>query len=374
MHGGRQLPLWIVTWLCIALLACRGEEADDQRPAEAGSGRPAVAVETALATPADLTDTIAVVGSLTPKFSADIKSQVTATVADVFVTEWVPVKKGTPLARLDMREEQAGVEALEAALLQAQVAQTRARRELERAENLTRAGLITRQGLDDARTALAAARAQTKAAVAQLSSARVRLSRAVITAPFDGVIAFRGVSVGDRVENMGSTPPMFRIVDNRVLDLTVSVPSVQMARLRVGQPLDFSVDAFPDRQFTGEVMFINPSVDAANRTVQVIAQVQNPSGLLRGGLFAQGVIRTAVRRGVLQIPRAALLNVSADQRSAEIFVLRENRAELRQIGLGTGSEQWVEVASGLSAGDAVVTRGGFNLRDGDTVTVVPSGK
>jgi RND family efflux transporter MFP subunit len=374
MHGGKTLPLWIVVWLCFALVACRGKEADDQRPAEGGSGRPAVAVETAPAATADLIDTIAVVGSLAPKFSADIKSQVTATVAEVFVTEWVPVKKGTPLARLDMREEQAGVEALEAALLQTRVVQTRARRELERAENLMRAGLITRQGLDDARTALAAAEAQTQAAAAQLSSARTRLSRALITAPFDGVIAFRGVSAGDRVENMGSTPPMFRIVDNRVLDLTVSVPSMKMARLRVGQPLDFSVDAFPDRQFTGEVMFINPSVDAANRTVQVIAQVRNPDGLLRGGLFAQGVIRTAVRSGVLQIPRAALLNVSADQQSADVFVLREERAELRQIGLGTGTGQWVEVAAGLSAGDAVVTRGGFNLRDGDTVTVVPSGK
>lgn len=372
MCGRKSLSLWLVVSLCLVLSACLTK--DDNRPPEPVSDKPAVAVETAPVTAADLTDSIAVVGTLTPKTSAEIKSQVTATVAEVFVTEWVPVKKGTPLARLDMREELAGLEALKAALLQTQVVETRARRELERAENLMRSGLITGQVLDDTRTALAAATAQTRAAAAQLASAQAHLERAIITAPFDGVIAFRGVNVGDRVENMGATAPIFRIVDNNILDLTVSVPSVKMAGLRVGQPLDFSVDAFPGRLFTGEVMYINPEVDANNRTVQVVAEVLNTSGLLRGGLFATGVIHTAVRRAVLQIPRSALLNVKPDLKAADIFVRLGEKVFLRRISLGAGSERMVEVVSGLNTGEEVVTRGGFNLRDGDNGIFVPSGK
>lgn len=372
MCGRKKRFLRIAACLALLLVACqgKGEEPSTHSP----SGKPVVAVETAPVVVADLTESIAVVGSLTPKKSADLKSQVTATVAEVFVTEWVPVKKGTPLARLDMREEQAGVAALKAALLQAQVAQTRSKRELQRAENLMQAGLITGQVLDDARTALAAAAAQTKAAAAQLEASQTHLARAVITAPFDGVIAFRGVNVGDRVENMGATVPMFRVVDNSLLDLTVSVPSVNMASVSVGQALDFYVDAFPGRLFTGKVMYINPEVDAANRTVQVTAEVPNPNGLLRGGLFATGVIGTAVHHAVLQIPRSALLNVSSDQKTADVFMRGGEQALLRRLALGVGTEDMVVVASGLNAGDEVVTRGGFNLRDGDSIVVAPAGK
>ena len=78
----------------------------------------------------------------------------------------------------------------------------------------------------------------------------------------DGVVAFRGVNVGDRVENMGGNEPLFRIVDNRLLDLTVSVPSSRLADVRVGQAIEFSTDALPGRTFTGKVMFINPAIDA----------------------------------------------------------------------------------------------------------------
>lgn len=374
MSRQKHTLVWLLAFLSFLIFACQGKAPEEKDSRTQSVGKPAVAVETSAVAFRDLSDTVAVVGSLTPKFSADLKSQVTATVAEVFVSEWVPVKKGTPLARLDMREEEAGVEALKAAVLQAEVAQTRAGRELERAEKLKQAGLITQQWLDDARTAMAAAQAQTTAARAQLNSAQTRLSRALITAPFDGVIAFRGVSVGDRVENMGSTPPMFRIVDNSILDLTVSVPSVKMAKIQVGQPLDFTVDAFPHECFTGQLMFINPSLNAADRTVQVVAEVKNTTGLLRGGLFAKGAIRAAERKSVLQLPRAALANLSADQQAAEVFVIRQNKAELRKVRLGAASDEFMEIIAGLSEGEEVVVRGAFNLRDGDAVTIVAQGK
>lgn len=358
------IPLWILSVLPTACGDSRAKEGE-KKPE-----KPPVSVEVVAVTQADLMETIDVVGSLNAKFSAEVKSEVNAVVAEIYVSEWVEVKKGTPLARLDTREEEASLEALKASVLQAKVAETRSLREFDRALKLKESGLMTQQVLDDARTARDAAEAATKAADAQLRAAQARLSKSLIRAPMDGIISFRGVSVGDRVENMGSDAPMFRVVDNRILDLTASVPSTKMASVKVGQPISFWVDSFPGKGFTGKVMFINPSLDSSNRTVKVVAEVRNSEGLLRGGLFVKGHIETGIRRGILQIPRSSLLNWNLTENSADIFVVKEDRGELRRVRIGMASGDFVEISSGLLPGERVVTRGAFYLRNGERVRVV----
>jgi membrane fusion protein, multidrug efflux system len=353
----------------MALVAGVTASCSDTAKAKTEGGRPPVAVETAPVAPAEVQESIDVVGTLAPKFTADVKSEFTAVVAEVFVTEWVAVKKGQPLARLDTREAEAEVEAVKASLLQAEVADTRAQRELERAIKLKDVGLITQQGLDDARTAREAAAATTAAVRAQLRSAETRLAKSMIRSPFDGVVAARWANVGDRVESMGGSP-MFRIVDNRVLDLTVSVPSARLAGLKVGQELHFTTDAAPGRSFTGTVAYINPSAEDASRAIKVMAEVANADGALKGGLFVKGKIVTGSRSQVLTVPRAALLSWDLESRHAEVFTVEGGVAHRRSITTGTAIGEAIEVASGLAAGDTVITRGGFNVRDGDRVSVV----
>ena len=191
------------------------------------------------------------------------------------MTQWVPVRKGVPLARLDTSEMEAGLEALRAVVAQAEVGETRAKREQDRAQQLNQYGLITQQAFDEAASAFDAAQAATRAARAQVRTGEARLAKSSIHAPMDGIVAERNVNLGDRVENMGGNSAMFRIVDNRLLDLTVTVPSGQMPKLAVGQMLEFTTDAVPGRTFSGTVMFINPSVDAASRSAKVIAEVPN---------------------------------------------------------------------------------------------------
>jgi membrane fusion protein, multidrug efflux system len=339
---------------------------------EAG-GRPSVAVSVAPVVAGTVTDTVDVVGSLAAKYAADVKSEVSGTVAAVYVTEWVPVRAGARLARLDTRENEAAVEALRAGEAQARVADTRARREHARALQLKEYGLITAQALDDARSAEEAATAATAAAHAQVRAAEARMAKSFITAPMDGVIALRGVNVGDRVENMGGDGPMFRIVDNRLLELTVSVPSTHLGVVRVGQPLEFAVDALPGRVFTGRVMFINPAVDEVSRAARVIAEVRNTDAALKGGLFATGRIVVSSRQGVLQVPRAALLNWNLAAGTAEVFVVRDGKAEKRQVKTGRDAGPMVAIDTGLAGGEQVVTRGGFALKAGDRVTVTGEG-
>jgi len=357
-------------WLMVTVLvAGASASCSDSAKATAQGGRPPVAVETAAVSTRDVQRSIEVVGSLAPKFQADVKSEFTAVVAEVYVTEWVKVKKGQPLARLDSREDEAALEAVRASVLQAEVAETRARRELERAVKLKEVGLITQQGLDDARTALEAAVAATAAVRAQRAVAETRLAKLMIRAPFDGIVAARLVNVGDRVESMGGGP-MFRIVDTGVLDLTVTVPSVRLSELAIGQQLSFTCDAVPGRTFTGTVAHINPTAEDASRAIPVMAEVRNDDGALKGGLFVKGRIFSGARSQVLTVPRAALLTWDLENGRAEVFTVDAGVARRRSVTTGTSIGDAVEVKSGLAAGDVVITRGGFNVRDGDRVAAM----
>ncbi len=363
--------IWLASIVVLAaagslFAACAGNESAAKAPE---AGRPAVAVNVGPVVLADLKQTVDVVGTLVPKFSADVKSEVSGVVTAVYVSEWVPVRKGDRLARLDTAETEAGLEALKAGVAQAKVAEARARREYERAQQLKQYGLITQQNLEDAKTAVDASAAGTSAAEAQVRALQARLATASITAPMDGVVALRGVNVGDRVENMGGNGAMFRIVDSRVFDLTVSVPSTQIALVRVGQPVEFSTDALPGRTFTGKVTFINPEIDEASRSGKVIVQVANQDGALKAGAFVKGRIVTATRPGVLQCPKEALQNWNVEQRTADVFVVRDGKAEKRSLQLGTANGVAVEVVSGLTAGEQVVTRGAFALKPGDKVAI-----
>ncbi len=365
---GRQVLFLAIIGAVAAAAAGCGSAPEPSASAAPAAGKPPVAVGVATVAATDLQDSVEVVGSLEPKFSADVKSEVSGIVNAVYVAEWVPVRRGARLARLDTTETEAGLKALEAMEAQARVNEARARREYERALQLKQYGLITPQNLDDAKTAVDAAEAATAAARAQVQAAQARLAKSFITAPIDGVIALRAVNVGDRVENMGGGGlPLFRIVDNRLLDLTVSVPSSRLAQVKVGQPLEFTTDALPGRTFTGKVMFINPTIDPASRSAKVVAEVRNTDGQLKAGAFVKGRILVANRSGVLQVPREALQNWNVEQGTADVWVVRGDTADRRQVRIGAATATSVEILDGLQAGEQVVTRGSFALKPGDRI-------
>ena len=384
-RGMTSWKTWVSAALFIALwgsnLGCSAQS-EEKRPAGKSGGKPPVAVEASKARASDILEGIDVVGSLAPKFGADVRSEYTGILTEVYVTEWVKVKKGDPLAKLDTREidvtvqkNRATLEVAKANLLQAEVADHRANREYERGLRLKEEGLITQQNLDDANTEKEAAKARIEAAKANLKvaeedirQAQTRLSKALIRSPMDGVVSLRNVNVGDFVGELGGKA-MFRVVDNRILDLTVTVPSGEMAAVRVGQPLTFSTDALSDKVFIGKVMFINPGVNEADRSVKVVAEVDNASEELKGGLFVKGRILTGKRAGVIKIPRIALLTWDVPAKKAEVFVVNENIARRQAVHTGNISGDQVEITSGLAPGQLVISRGGFNVRDGDKVNV-----
>lgn len=370
----------LVGLLCCVMLAGCG---DTKKAVE----KPPVAVDLATAALTELQDGVDVTGSLEPKFSVDVKTQIPGLIKEVYVTQWVRVRKGQPLARIDLAETEAlakraeaSVAAAKAQTAQAQVALTRAEREEARQIKLKEAGLATQQAVDDARTETQAARARLDATRAQVHVAeeevrqsRARLAKGLVAAPMDGVVALREVNVGDLASDAAAGKPIFRIVDNRILNLTVTVPSADSGKIKTGQPLQFSVDSLPDKSFQGKVMFINPELSASDRSLKVIAEVNNGPEQLKGGLFAKGRIITGNRSGVLQIPRAVLGGWDTVARTATVFVADNGIARQRSVKTGAVSGELVEIVEGLKAGEQYVARGGFTLKDGDRILTQAAG-
>ncbi len=292
------------------------------------------------------------------------------------------------------------VDTAKAGLAEAKVAADGADREYERLRKLKEAGLVTQQAQDGALTQrdaararavtvqaqIAAAEAQAAVAEAQASAAasqvtaaeaqaavvrediraiETRLGKTVIRAPFDGTVAERLVNPGEVVGEMQKV--IFVLVDNRLLDLTVSVPSGEMNRLRAGQTVEFSVDTFPGRTFTGRVSFINPSVSPADRSVRVTAEVANDPEVLKGGLYVTGRILTGTRSDVIRVPRSALFNWDVPAGRGDLYVVEGDVARRRTVEVGAVTGDQAEISKGLAAGELVVVRGGFNLKDGERV-------
>lgn len=357
---------------------------DDARSRADQVVKPPVAVEVRAAGFSAASDGVEVTGSLDPKYSVDVKTQIPGLVKQVLVSEWVHVSKGQPLVRIDVAETEAQVKRAEAGIVSAkanlaqmQVAANRAERELARILNLKESGLATQQALDDARSEADAARARIGVAAAQIHVAEeelrqgmARQGKGVVVAPIDGTIALRDVNVGDLASDAAAAKPIFRIVDNRLLNLTVTVPSTDSGRIKVGQPLEFTVDSYPGRTFTGRVMYINPELSASDRSLKVIAEVRNIPEVLKGGLFAKGRIVAGTRAKVLLVPRSAIGAFDTQEKKGSLFVVENGVVRKREIAAGSVYGDMVEVVSGLKAGEQYVVRGGFNLKDGDMVTVI----
>ena len=352
-------------------------QAEENQPVS--SERVPTAVETAVVSRSDILETADVVGTLVPKFHVEVKAEYPGIVKEVYVTEWVHVKKGDKLASLDIREAEtlvnkakSAVEMAKANLLEAKVAAQRADREYKRMIRLKESGLTTQQSVDEAETANEAAVARRSAAQAQLNTAqhefdqaKVRFSKNMIYSPIDGILSERMISMGD----LATDKPLFRIVDNRILDLTVTVPSKYLRFLKPGLELRFKTDAFPGQAFIGKVKYINPSVNETDRSVKVVAEVANDPEVLKGGLFIEGHIVIGERKGVLKVPRNALITLDVNTQKGELFVVENNLAKHRIVSVGMTTGEMVEVSSGISEGESVICRGGFNIKDGDKVKV-----
>jgi RND family efflux transporter MFP subunit len=242
------------------------------------------------------------------------------------------------------------------------------RSEFERAQNLIRSGGITEKdfkaselAVKDARAQIAMAEAQLAEARAGLAVARKRLDDTVVRAPVGGEIQHKHVNPGAYVE---PSTAVFTIVDNRRLELESPVPSAEMAPLRPGQRVRFSVSAWPRETFEGRVVEIAPAVDAATRSAKVRIQVDNRGGKLRAGMFATGEVLTGVTERAILVPAVAVYRDDRSAKASYVYVAEGGKAVRRAVRIGRETGSKLEILEGLSPGDQLIAEQSIELADG----------
>ena len=313
-----------------------------------GGGPPPMPVEVSVALRDTVVDAIAATGQIEAVQSIDLRPEVEGKIVDLLVREGQEVEKGTPLFKVDDAE------------LKAQVARAAADRDLAR-QALERTKRLMAENASSAAD-LERAEATARSADAQLELLQIRLDRTVVRAPFNGVVGRRTVSLGDYV-NSGTKLTVMHTVNPQYAVL--QVPERYAGQLKRGQLVSFQVAALPGRNFSGEVIFVDPTVELPARTILIKATVPNPRRELSSGMFIEARLATSIRPNAVVVPEDAVLPL---QGATFVWVVKEGKADRRQVTLGVRTAGWAEiVGGGVEAGDQVVVGGLERLFPGATV-------
>jgi membrane fusion protein (multidrug efflux system) len=316
-----------------------------------GGGGWAVPVEAAEASKETSRKTVLAVGTLVSSEWVTVRAEVAGRVASFNLTEGKPVKEATVLVQLDPSVELA-------ALRQARASIDLARANNVRASELMKRGSGTQRAVDEARAAL-------KEAEASVALMEAQLERLTIVAPFAGVLGLKKVNLGDYLAPGAEIVSLYKI---DLLQVEFRVPEIFLPLVRPGNRVALSVDAYPGREFVGEVYAIDPQIDIAGRAIVMRARVPNPSGELKPGLFARVSLDLIVNEGALFVPEEAIVPIG-DRRF--LFRVVDGKAAFTPVKTGQRRDGKVEIVEGIKPGDLVVTAGVLKIYDGAAVQPVP---
>lgn len=352
-------------------------------------------------------------GTITPLRQVTLVAQVGGSVENMVEEVGVEVTEGTVVAQLDDTELLLNLREREAALAQAEAyldalrtgasteeirqaeanysqaasAFQQAEETFQRAQTLFEQSVISREAFDGAQTQYDVARAQLdaaeqilaqtrrgarpeeiRAAEAQVEQARVgvemvqkRIDDATLTAPFDGIVAYRHTDVG---ETIGPGSPIVTLVQLQEVILGVSVSDRWVDAFRPGEPVAVTVDAFPGETLEGSVRSVAPVADQTSGLFPVRVTLTNPESRLRPGMAATVWVDVQTAPPGPAVPSEAI--VRRDGRNVVFIVAADGRIEARDVQLGVESGGWVSV-TGVHVGERVVTSGQSRLQHGSLV-------
>ena len=336
--------------LFLTLLAAGAVTGCGSDPLPGAKVTPSTAVVTDLAKLRQYTAPIEAIGSARARESVFITSRVSGRVSRIFLTEGARAAKGDPLVVLEDDAERASLRSAVAAAAEAQA-------QLERLESLAGQGLVSQYERDRQRRTV-------ETTQAELELSRVLLDQRTIRAPFDGVVGFRQVSPGTLVQPGAQIVSLDYSDEMRVL---FSVPETLLASVRPGGHVEAVTAAYPGRRYTGRIVARGTRVDEVTRAVPAQAMFDNRDGSLLPGMLLTLHIQ-ARPRPITYIPEAALAPDQARQ-----FVWRieaDGSAHRVEVAIGVREQGWVEILSGIDAGDRVVVEGVDNLRPGAAIREV----
>ncbi len=264
---------------------------------------------TAPVTRGTVIQSVTTTGTLEALTTVKVGSQVSGIIAEIHADFNDRVKKGQVLAVLDPTPFVAAVNQTKAQLERARIQALDAQAKYKRQQALFEAKLVSEDQLETARAAYHQALAQVTELEAALERAETNYRYSVIRAPIDGVVVSRDYDVGQTVAASFQAPTLFTIAEDLTrMRLTCDVSEADIGQVKVGQLVVFSVDSYPEKQFTGRVAQIRLSPKIANNVVTypVVVEVENQEGLLLPGMTAEVHIQVAKAEDVLRVPAAAL--------------------------------------------------------------------
>ncbi len=364
------LPLALVTSLGLA--GCgRGQPSGPAGPAGAARAASAASAPVLLLAPEDLRTVQAslqasgpvITGSLQPERRADLRAEVGALVQQVLKDNGQAVRAGELIVRLDDTALRESLTSAGEAVRASGQAFEQAERQLQRLRTLQAQGMSSMQALEDAEVRRNNAQSDLVAARAREAAARQQLRRTEVRAPFDGVVSDRKVSVGDTA---ATGKELVKVIDPRSMRFEGLVSADRLHELKIGQPVSFRVNGYPQDRFAGSVRRIDAAANATTRQVEVLVGFGEPAGAPRvAGLYAEGRVETGGAQQ-LMLPESSLVRAGE---AAHVWRLGEGRLHKVPVKLGERDARSGEypVRSGLAAGDRVLRSPGSALVDGQSV-------
>jgi HlyD family secretion protein len=299
-----------------------------------------------------------------------VGTQVSGSIKNIYADFNSPVKKGQLIALIDPAIFEAQVNQAKANLLSAKANLEKteatlidAKRTFDRNKQLFSKNLIARSDIDTAETNYETSRAQvtaSKAQVAQVEAslriAETNLRYTRIISPVNGTVVSRNVDIGQTVAASFQTPTLFNIAqDLTKMQIDSSVAEADIGKIKVGQPVEFTVDAYPDSPFHGSVSEIrNAPITVQNVvTYDVVIKVDNPELKLKPGMTANVSITISIKKDVLKIPNAALRFKPAEkgkpavqQKGSGVWILEQGNPKRIPVSPGISDGNYTELVSG----------------------------
>ncbi len=297
-----------------------------------------------------LEENLILTGTINANREVMVVSETNGKIVEVNASVGDNVTAGKSLVKVDD-------EVRRATLANAEAVFEKAKKDLDRYEQLNK-----EKSVNDAQ--LEATRLAFKSAEAQLIIAKRQLNDTKIVAPISGVVTSRNVEVGTV---LAPGTPVANIIEISTLKIKVNVPENDVLKLKAGEKVEITNELYPDLKFYGTIKNINSKADEAHTYPVEIQMTNNSKTPLKAGMFAKIRFLSIKNRECLTIPREALVG---SVRDPQVFVVENGIAKLRQIEIGIEYNNMLEIRKGLNAGEKVVTSGQINLRDNVQVTEV----
>lgn len=295
-----------------------------------------------------------------------VASEVGGVVEEFPVREGQRVEKEAPLAKLRTESLELRRSAAQAQLKEAESRLKLAERNLERARELFDAKVVSQQQLDDAYYEATAWQGRVEQLTADIASINLAIRQSTIRAPFSGVITRERTQVGSWI---GVGDPVVEMMSLEVFEVRLDVPEQYFSGMRVGAAARVSFPSAQGLEVPGQVSALVPKADPQARTFPLKVRIPNRGGRIGAGMLVEVALPAGNSYRATVIPKDAVV-----RRGAQDFVYLmngDNTVSLVPVRTGEGVGAWVEVQSGLSSGQKVVTRGNERLRPGQVVAGEP---